>query len=76
MACRGRTRGHDYENSSGFWLSTPGENRTLSPAENRTLGTGGDEPQVVYFSFDLGVLFRGDEAEAESPELSERHSSV
>jgi hypothetical protein len=40
------------------------------------LGTDGDEPQVVSFSFDLRVLFRGDEAEAESPELRERHSSV
>jgi hypothetical protein len=57
-------------------LSTPGENRTLLAAENRTLGTGGDEPQGVWFSFDLEVLFRGEEAEPESPELRVRHSSV
>ena len=40
------------------------------------LGTEGDEPQVVSFSFDLGVLRLGDEAEAESPSLRERQSSV
>lgn len=57
-------------------MSTPGENRTLVAAENWTLGTGGDEPQVVRFSLDFGVLFAGDEAEAESPGLSERQSSL
>jgi hypothetical protein len=57
-------------------VSTSVENRTLSSAENRTLGTGGDERQVVCFSFDLGVLLGGDEAEAEAPLFKERQSSV
>lgn len=47
-----------------------------TPAENRTLGTRGDKPQGVCLSFGFEDLCRGEEAEAESPGLRERHSSV
>jgi hypothetical protein len=58
-------------------LSMPAGNRTHPAAENRTLGSRGDEPQdVVFFSLDRGVRRGGEEAGTESPLLSERQSSV
>lgn len=64
--------------AGGPWggLSMAAENRTLIAGQNRTLGTRGDEPHVVTFSFDLPLFRVGDEAEAEPPWLRVRQSSV